>query len=161
MNIVKPKWQWKWKLTPIKKKDITGMALHHSGSNTASKYDIDKMHKNKKWNGYAYNWGVTLGGEVYEGRGWNVGGGLKGLLLNRKTISILFEGNYHPDPRIPFMKEMPDVQFKAGVELITTIAAQLPNLKKLGGHKEFNATLCPGDNFPLARMVIEVKKARK
>lgn len=160
MNYVKPELKWKWKLTPYNKKAVTGIALHHMASNTASVYDIDKMHKARKMSGCAYGWIVGFDGTVYECRGWHVGGGLKGLLLNRKTISIGFLGNYHPDPRIPYMTTMPDKQFKAGVALIADIAKQLPNLKKIGGHNDFNATACPGDNFPIGKMILEIKKRR-
>lgn len=158
LNIIKPVWQWKWKLTPLNKKAITGIALHHMGSNTASVYDVNKMHNNKGWNGIAYNWWIGFDGKVYECRGWNIGGGVKGLLLNRKTISIGFQGNYHPTQGISTMKSMPTAQFNSVIELLQWLIPQLPNLQRIDGHKYFNKTACPGDYFPVQKIQNKLEK---
>ena len=50
---------------------------------------------------------------------------------------------------------MPEAQYRAGVNLMKWLEKRVPTITQAGGHGSWNATDCPGKNFPLEEMVAE------
>ena len=131
-------------LQPLNLKKIDSIALHHMDCDNDVK-SIELMHINKGWKAIGYNFWVGFDGTIYEGRGFNIGAGVEGQ--NGHVISIGFQGDYHSKDRF-----MPNEQFNSGIDIIGYILAKCPNIVKIGGHKNFMATACPGRYFPLDEM---------
>ncbi len=132
-------------LVPLDLSKIEGLALHHMAHPTADFKTVEKWHLNQGWRAFGYNFWIDFKGNVYVGRGWNVGAGVANH--NSTLISIGFQGDYEDTN-----KKMPTAQYKAGIELIKWIAERVPSIKEIGGHGDYNATLCPGKYFPLEKM---------
>ena len=131
-------------LQPLKLSKVDSIALHHMATDADVK-GIEKMHVNQGWRAIGYNFWVAFDGTVYEGRGFNLGAGVDNQ--NGHIISIGFQGDYHSSART-----MPDAQFNAGIDIIQYVLENVPSIRKIGGHKDFMATACPGQYFPLEEM---------
>lgn len=140
-----------------KRKETTGIILHHPVWFNCTIEDIHRAHRNPPpngngWSGVGYHYLVRKNGEVWEGRPDNTVGAHAGAANNGHTIGICFEGNFHPSTRLSVDRSMNDVQFKAGQELLWFLYAKYPTIKWVKGHKEVGATECPGQFFPLAEL---------
>ena len=124
---------------------VDSIALHHMAHPTADVKTVEGWHINQGWRAIGYNFWVGFDGTVYEGRGFKLGAGVENQ--NGHIISIGFQGDYHSDD-----VKMPDAQFNAGIEIIQYVMQNVPSIKKIGGHKDFMATSCPGKYFPLEEM---------
>lgn len=120
---------------------VDSIALHHMAHPTADILEVQRWHLNQGWRAIGYNFWIDFEGNVYEGRGLNLGAGVANQ--NGHIISIGFQGDYDKS------QSMPDAQFNAGIDLITYLKGKIPTVKKLGGHRDFMATDCPGKYFPL------------
>ena len=87
MKIQKKEFQWARPLKPLDLSKVTGIALHHMAHPTAGMDEIHQWHLARGWKGFAYNYWVNYGGNIYECRGLNIGGGLLDP-LNETVISI-------------------------------------------------------------------------
>lgn len=134
------------KMTPLNKSRVNSIALHHMAHPTADVKQVERWHIDWGWIAIGYNYWIGFDGTVYEGRGLNQGAGVANQ--NSTIISIGFQGDYHSNP-----VTMPDVQFDAGVDTIKYIMDKMPAITKVGGHKDYMATECPGKYFPLADMI--------
>lgn len=106
--------------------------------------EVHKWHLNNGWAGIGYHFYVRKNGEVWQGRPIDtMGAHCYGE--NSDSIGICFEGNFESET-------MCEAQIKAGKELISYILSKYPSLK-IYGHKDFNATACPGKNFPWTKIV--------
>lgn len=139
--------------------NVIGIALHHMAHPTADMATVHSWHLARWQNepGFAYNYFVTLTGEIIEGRGDNRGAHTGGQ--NSSLIGIGFQGNYEPfnDAQgrpVAHRTQMPDAQYNAGVWLIKEIKKKYPKATKVEGHKGYAATACPGRFFPLAEMKV-------
>ena len=124
---------------------VDSIALHHMAHPTADIKTVEGWHINQGWRALGYNFWVGFDGTIYEGRGFKLGAGVENQ--NGHIISIGFQGDYHSKE-----VKMPDAQFNAGVDIIKYVMEKVPTIKKIGGHKDFMATACPGKYFPLAEM---------
>jgi len=155
MNIIKPRLIWKEPLVSNDPSNINVIALHHLAAITATAEQIHSWHLAQGWKGAGYGWYVRKDGSVYEMRGFNLNAGVENE--NDHILSIAFEGNYDIE------SIMPDIQIKAGIELIEWLRSSLPNLKSIDGHYMWTSTTCPGKYFQLAefrngeRKKVEVK----
>lgn len=147
MEIKKAAVVWINPLRSLDLNKVTAIALHHMAHPTADIEDIDKWHKARGWFGFGYNYWVDLKGVVWKGRGLNRGAGVKGK--NSSIISIGFQGDYEN-----VNKNMPKVQFEAGVWLINYLKKKIPTIKTIKGHKYWGGTTCPGRYFPLEKMQV-------
>lgn len=150
--------KWRYPLTPLNLNIVDSIALHHMANDTA---DIDTIHgwhlardpdKNGvgTWEGFGYNYWIDFDGTIFECRGLNRACGVGGK--NGHIISVGFRGNYHYHATAKYRTSMPDAQYNAGVWLINYLKGLVPTVKNVGGHKDFSATACPGQYFPLAEM---------
>ena len=151
MKIEKLDLKWNGKLSPLNLRMVDGIALHHMKHPTANAYEVDKWHKDQGWAGFGYGFWVGKDGRVYEGRGFNQNAGV--LSHNDHIISIGFQGDYSS-----IDKQMPLLQYNAGVSLSRWITTQIPSIKTVAGHNYWNSTSCPGQYFPLAKMVEDIVK---
>ena len=130
---------------PANRTETTAIVLHHADAETCSIEDINRWHKNNGWIGCGYHYLVRKDGSVWRGRPeeW-VGAHSKGS--NKFAIGICFEGDYEKN------NVMPDAQIIAGHELIQDILSRYPGLK-IGKHKDYDNTACPGNYFPFDKIV--------
>ena len=130
---------------------VDSIALHHMAHPTADVKTVEGWHINQGWRAIGYNFWVGFDGTVYEGRGFKLGAGVENQ--NGHIISIGFQGDYNS-------KEvtMPDAQFNAGVDIIKYVLEKVPTIKKIGGHKDYMATACPGQYFPLEEMKLLLRR---
>ncbi len=155
MEIIRPEWHWRVDpaLNPLNLTDVDSIALHHMDHPTAGIWDIEAWHLDNGWRGFAYNYWVGFDGSIYEGRGLNEGAGVANE--NGHIISIGFQGGYEPSDKFQCNTEMPDAQFNAGVELIRYLKSIVPWINTVAGHKHWGGTVCPGQYFPLEKMIVE------
>lgn len=121
---------------------VDSIALHHMAHPTADILEVQRWHLNQGWRAIGYNFWIDFEGNVYEGRGLNLGAGVANQ--NGHIISIGFQGDYDKS------QSMPDAQFNAGIDLIAYLKGKISTIKKLGGHRDFMATDCPGRYFPMS-----------
>ena len=143
----------KGRLQPLNLQRVTGIALHHMAHPTADIKTVEGWHLGQGYNAIGYNYWVGFDGTIYEGRGLNQGAHTLGH--NDTTIGIGFQGDYSK----PF--EMPLEQFNAGIDIISYVKSKVPSIVKVGGHKDFMATACPGRYFPLDEMIGGKKRSVK
>lgn len=138
MNIVEHTFSFKNAL--VKRKSTTDLILHHAAAAKCSVEDIHRWHLGNGWSGIGYHFLVRKDGSVHRGRPIDtVGAHTYGA--NSDSIGVCFEGNFENE-------EMPDVQKEAGAELVTYIRQLYPSITKVGKHKDYLSTACPGKNFP-------------
>lgn len=141
MQIIEPDWAWSGPLT--KRSGTEYLILHHAAGN-GSVEAIHRMHLARGWVGIGYHYYVRKDGSIYRGRPEDsVGGHTVGY--NYRSIGVCFEGNFENET-------MSAVQLNAGRWLIADILSRYPSLKVVG-HRELDATACPGKNFPLAELI--------
>jgi hypothetical protein len=146
MEIRKKEFEWARPLVPLERSNITALALHHMEHMTAGMDEIHQWHLNRGWKGFAYNYWIDYGGNVWECRGLNKGGALEAP-HNEYALSIGFQGDYD------LTVNMPGKQFIAGVELTHYLKKLLPTLNLVEGHKHWQEKTCPGEHFPMEEMI--------
>lgn len=139
-------------LKPLNLSKIDSIALHHMAHPTADVKTVEGWHIGQGWRAIGYNYFVAFDGTIYEGRGLNEGAGVLGK--NHHIISIGFQGDYHSKS-----VEMPDAQFNSGIDIIKFVQSKVS--AKIGGHKDYQATACPGRYFPLDEMKSGVKRTEE
>ena len=145
-----PNQKIKGKLQPLNLQRVKGIVIHHMAHPTADVKAVESWHINQGYSAIGYNYWVGFDGTIYEGRGLNQGAHTLGH--NDTTIGIGFQGDYSK----PF--KMPVEQFNSGIDIITYVRAIAPAVHKIGGHRDFMATACPGEYFPLAEMISGVRR---
>lgn len=122
------------------------IVLHNADASKCTIQDIHAWHLANGWAGCGYHYLVRKDGSIYTGRPENaIGAHCPGE--NDHSIGICAEGKY-------MVEQMPQVQKQAIIELSTYIKKKY-GINKVGGHKEFYSTDCPGTNYPL----VEIKNA--
>ncbi len=154
MKIKKANLKW---VRPLTRADTTlfiAIALHHFAHPTWGVAEVHDYHGRavaqggRGWKGHAYNYEVDKNGDIWEIRGYQYeGGGVTGS-LNKRVLSIGFQGDYDNKDKV-----MPEAQFNSGVWLVKWLKNELPNIKTVDGHKHWEATACPGRYFPLTEMI--------
>ncbi|XP_069075231.1 peptidoglycan recognition protein 1-like [Pleurodeles waltl] len=126
------------------------VVIHHTAGaacNTRAKCvaqvkAVQNLHINKnKWCDIGYSFLVGEDGNVYEGRGWNkVGSHAPGM--NTKSIGISVMGN--------FMSRNPSQAALKAVQELIKCGVTKGYIRKdyiVKGHRNLNATTCPGNSF--------------
>lgn len=138
MNIIEKKYNWAYQ--PGKRVSTGYLIIHHAAAKSCSADDVHRWHLANGWAGIGYNFFVRKDGSVYRGRPEDaVGAHTVGY--NSMSIGICFEGNYDVETK------MPEAQLKAGHELLAYLRGKYPNAK-VGKHKDYDSTACPGRYFP-------------
>lgn len=140
MTIIEETYDWAW--TPEIRKSTEVIILHHMAGNGTAQ-DIHRIHRGNGWAGIGYHFFVRKDGSIYRGRPENrIGTHTAGH--NYNSIGVCFEGNFEKDT-------MNTEQFNAGVELLEYLLDKYGDIP-VKRHKDFNATACPGKNFPFGQM---------
>ena len=124
------------------------IVLHHAEWSRASVIDVHNCHKGKGWAGIGYHLYIRKDGSVYRGRPIDVIGA-HAIPVNKSSIGICCEGAYQTEA-------MPEAQKNAVVEAVRYVLGLYPGCRVVG-HREVDATDCPGKNYPLD----EIKKTIK
>jgi hypothetical protein len=145
MNIINSNLQFRTNQLAYGNKPDT-IVLHHAEASHCTVQEVHQWHLANGWAGIGYHYFIDKEGNIYTGRPEGATGAhCPGE--NNHSIGICVEGEY--------MKEtMPEAQKKAVIELSIYIKNKY-GIGKVGGHKEFYSTDCPGTNYPLA----EIKNA--
>ena len=145
---MKTREQWKAlspkKRVTLKPKAVKGICIHWGGvkapkGGEATWRSYQNYHINTMgWYDIAYNFGVDLNGQIYEGRGMTIENGANGgIFLNRQYIAvcaIMGPSNSVTPELIEGLKKV-----------IGMIRTHYPHATKLKGHRELKkATRCPG-----------------
>jgi hypothetical protein len=117
--------------------------IHHSALPLSDgPVEIQQLHMEEK--GFAdvgYHYLIDAEGRLYEGRALNVRGAHT-YAHNYGSVGVCLIGNFEE-------AQPTGTQLNTLHALLRALVEQLPNLRLLAGHKDFNtgATLCPGQNF--------------
>lgn len=123
---------------PDRRERTTALILHHAAGDGGAEA-IHKAHLARGWYGIGYHYYICKDGSIWRGRPEDsVGAHTYGM--NAVSIGICFEGNFEKE-------EMPALQLAAGKRLIADILARYPGII-IGRHRDYDATACPGKNFP-------------
>ena len=127
---------------------LTGVLIHHSVTkHEATPDDIALLHKARGWGGIGYHFVITKDGTVYYVGDISTARAHV-LDKNEKFLGIVMVGD--------FTKHLPsDEQIKSAHDLCKFFFFQTPSLPtlkgwdQLGGHKDQQATACPGSSWPI------------
>ena len=135
MNII----ETNLKFGALSKRNKTNfIALHHAAMD-GSVEDIHRVHLNRGYSGIGYHIYIRKDGSIYEGRPIDtIGAHAYGS--NSVSVGVCFEGNFE-------IEEMSNAQKQAGKEVVAYLK-DLYDINVVKGHKQVNATACPGKNFP-------------
>lgn len=137
MNIIEKDYDFAY--TSNTRKVTSHIILHHAAAGVADPDMVHGWHLARGWAGIGYHFYIRKDGTVYRGRPEHWYGGHT-TNMNYCSIGICFEGNFE-------VEYMPDAQKRAGAELVAYLKDKYPGIK-VGKHREYNATACPGKNFP-------------
>lgn len=118
--------------------------VHHSATtgDDVSAADIHRMHLQNGWSGIGYHMFIRKSGLIETGRPL-ADIGAHTYRYNNNSIGICLAGNFN--------NEMPtDMQLASAGKLIGLLCQMYnlrPNESTIFGHRDFNATACPGENL--------------
>lgn len=141
MKIIEKSYKWNGSLSKRSKTEY--IIIHHAAATKCSADDIHKIHLGNGWTGIGYHFYVTKSGEVFTGRPIDTVGAHTSN-YNSVGIGVCFEGNFENE-------SMTKTQIEAGQELIGYLKGIYPKAK-IKKHRDFNATACPGKNFPFDKL---------
>jgi len=141
VQVVEEKYKWAGDLTQRTKTNY--IVLHHVEATNCTPQDVHQWHLARGWAGIGYNYLVGKDGTVYRGRPQNIVGA-HCQNYNSQSVGISAIGNYETE-------QMPAAQWEAIVALVNELKGVYPGVKVVG-HKELNATACPGRNYPLEQI---------
>ena len=119
------------------------LIVHHTASTAdLTAADVHRIHRQNGWSGIGYHMFIRKDGLIETGRPLDdVGAHTYGY--NNDTIGICLSGN--------FEVEYPtDAQIQSASKLISLLCSLYnlnPNSGSIYGHRDFNATACPGNNL--------------
>lgn len=117
------------------------IVIHHTASKTdLTVQEIHQMHlkQGENWKGIGYHYYITKKGIIYRGRPEKYSGS-HAIDYNSISIGVCLSGN--------FEEEEPNVnQITSLIELLHYLRTKYPNVE-IVGHRDLNATACPGKNL--------------
>lgn len=139
----------KFKNTLAKRKSTKRTVIHHSASKANTTWwDINQWHLNRGWSGIGYHYVIHSDGKVYRGRPEAIQGAHAYQdaqhEANSDGIGICLAGDFQTG--VPTEAQMASL-----AELIRDIHGRYPGIPVIG-HKDVQATACPGKNFPWAEL---------
>lgn len=148
MNIIQKKYNWAYEPTSRNVSDIKYIILHHAAAKSCTPDDVHAWHLANGWAGMGYHYFIAKDGTIYTGRG-ELQSGAHTEGYNISGMGICCEGDYSTET-------MPAAQKEALIELIRDIRKRYGNLP-IKGHRDFNATSCPGVNFHMEEIIAAVE----
>ena len=150
MNVIYANLRYTGELIPLKLDKIKFLVIHHIEANTATPSDIHEWHQKNGWAGNGYNEYILKDGTVYICRGDNVGAHCGGF--NSCSYGIALEGDYSMNGNVPVE------QYNSLVERIRYNLGRFPKNCVVVPHSVLVDTECPGDAFPIAKLLQDVSK---
>lgn len=145
MKIIQPEYNWNGSFA--KRSRTTLLVLHHAAATECTAEDIHRWHLANGWTGIGYHYLVRKDGSIYRGRPEDTVGA-HALNSNSISVGVCFEGNFETET-------MTDLQLSAGAELVADILRRYRlDGSAVCGHRDVNATACPGVNFPLEAIIV-------
>ena len=144
LHILHPTYRWSG--APVETGHQPPYIVWHHAAGYGSPEDIHRIHLNIGDRGIAYHLYVRLDGRVYQGRPFGTYGAH--CLGHNDSVGVCAEGNYQTT------KEMPAAQLKAMQACHRYLHKKYPGAKDIR-HKDVpsNATACPGQYYPFAKIV--------
>ena len=145
MEIKKVNLTWTGTLRPLTQK-IQKLVMHHMAHPTWTFEQVHAFHQGPRrgWHGIGYNYWVAFDGTIYEGRGENIGAHAHAE-WNPITYGIGFQGDFDAN------NNMTDAQVRSGAWICKKLMKQHGlSVDDIVGHKDVNATACPGRYFRMA-----------
>ncbi len=140
MEIIETAWDWAGTLSGLKSAET--LIFHHAAADCTAA-DVHRWHLSRGWLGIGYHYFVDKAGRVWRGRPESAAGA-HCLGKNFSSLGVCFEGNFEEET-------MPEAQRRAGAELAADILGRYPAMRP-ARHSDFDATACPGRNFPFAEL---------
>lgn len=137
-------YNWSWNRQP---NEVEWVVIHHSvTSHDATPDDIALLHKARGWGGIGYHFVITKDGNVYYVG--DVGTARANVLnMNEKVIGVCLVGDF--TKHLPSDEQIVSAHYLCKFFLDNT--AVWPQLKtwegSVVGHKELQATACPGTSW--------------
>ena len=130
--------------------------IHHSASSPQTTVDdIHRWHQARGWSGIGYHYYIAGDGTVWQGRPeWTQGAHAyqdASHEANTDGIGICLGGNFETGPGPT------EAQLQALAELILDIRTRYSNIPVIG-HRDVQATACPGKLFPWADLTARITK---
>ena len=126
----------------------TGIVLHHAAASSASVETVHSWHRGNGWAGIGYHFYVRKDGKIYRGRPENwIGAHTVG---KNDAIGICAEGHFDKET-------MSSAQKNAIVSVLQYLYEKYGVLS-VTRHKDWDATACPGKNYPFDA-IVAVSKA--
>ena len=125
--------------------DTDLIIIHHTGNPTdddCSAEDIHRSHLVLGWAGCGYHYIVRKNGEIEEGRPeWAIGSHAEGH--NWNSIGVHISGNFEIGE--PTKQQIESVAYLIGY--LCDKYGLVPTAETVKGHRDVNATACPGENL--------------
>lgn len=136
----------KFRQTLAVREETTHILVHHTAGNSNSNaMRIHATHLNNGWWGIGYHFIIMANGTIERGRPFHAEGSHEPS-LNKVSVGIVLTGNF--EKYKPFIAQKQSLSW-----LISAIKVAYPHCK-VGGHKDFRATLCPGKNLDLNKILM-------
>jgi N-acetylmuramoyl-L-alanine amidase len=149
LRIIEHYWQWARPLVERPGRP-PGVVLHHTATSFATpesihRYDID----HNRWSGFGYHIYVRKDGTIHRGRPLDKMGAH--CLNHNDWIGVCAEGNF-------VHEEMGEKQLAALKWVVALLRDKYGDLP-FKPHREMpsNSTVCPGKNYPLAKVTAKPK----
>ncbi len=128
---------------PYTRRKTTKYIIIHHSAGLLTPAQIHAGHIERGYKGIGYGIVIDEAGQAWWGRGIEyIGGGTKDKLgYNAQSVDICFIGNLSKHA-------VPDLQLAMGRRVVRDLLTKYPDAKILG-HKDVDATQCPGNLFPL------------
>lgn len=128
------------------RKATNRIVVHHSVSDPMTSAEtIHQWHLDKGWSGIGYHYVIRGDGSIQTGRGIDYQGAHT-YNYNGDGIGICLSGNFMYSPPT-------ELQLQSLVELVRYIKGVYKKELLLQRHKDLNPTACPGDMFPMDRVL--------
>ena len=128
------------------RKATNRIVVHHSVSDPMTSAEtIHQWHLDKGWSGIGYHYVIRSDGSIQTGRGIDYQGAHT-YNYNDDGIGICLSGNFMHSPPT-------ELQLQSLVELVRYIKGVYKKELLLQRHKDLNPTACPGDMFPMDRVL--------
>lgn len=141
----------------LSNREVTdAIIVHHTaGSADASAAEIHRMHKQNGWAGIGYHFVIRWDGSVEKGRPMgSIGAHCYGE--NDHTLGVALTGNFES-------AEPTEEQLESLSRLLAALSMAYgfePSEETIFGHRDFNATACPGRNLyrELGSVIVEAAR---
>lgn len=136
-----------------RRKSTKKLILHHTAAmSDLTLAEIDSMHKGNGWKGIGYCLYIRQAGDLHIGRGEDAVGAHAGSKSNMNSVScgICLSGNFE-------IQHPTDAQIATLVPLLARLCRKYGlQVTDIIGHRDVTPTACPGRNFPMSVVRLDV-----